>query len=64
MHSLSELKQIFEERGFKIKKWEGWILVVGKDKYTMLNDEYYINNILIKRKELLASIKVKKKESR
>jgi hypothetical protein len=52
MHSLSELKSFFEQNNVKVKEFSGWYLIVKKDKWTMLDDEYYVNGDLIKRKEI------------
>lgn len=62
MHSLRELKDLFITHNMKIKESGGWYLKVGKDTYTMLDDDYYKNGIIISRKEILTNIKKKKKK--
>jgi hypothetical protein len=62
MHSLTELKNLFLEKGHKIKEFLGWYLIVGKNRYTMLDDQYYVNGSFIKKKELISSIKQASKE--
>jgi len=59
MYTLVELKKVFEEHGHKINHWEGWRLIVGKNSYTILDNEYYVNGVIIKRKDLLSTIKTK-----
>lgn len=60
MHSLTELKKFFEDKGIPVGTFNGWLLKVKRDKWTMQNDEYYCNNTLVKRKEILAKYKFKK----
>jgi hypothetical protein len=57
MHNLSELKDLFLEKGHKIKEYMGWYLIIGKDRYTMANDVIYLNKQPISKKELIAKIK-------
>jgi hypothetical protein len=61
MHSLSDLKTLFLTNSIKIKNFGGWFLRVGKDTYTMLDDDYYKNRVKISRKEISASLKKKKR---
>ena len=61
MHSLKELKDLFIANGTKIKESGGWFLKVGRDVYTMLDDDYYKNNVRITRKEIVNNLKKKKK---
>ena len=61
MHSLKELKDVFITHNVKIKESGGWFLKVGKDVYTMFDDDYYKNNVKITRKEILNNLKKKKK---
>jgi len=61
MHTLSELKALFLQNDHKIKEFSGWYLIVGKDRYTMLNDQYHLNGEIIKRKDLVAKTKEKPK---
>ncbi len=61
MHSLKELKDVFITHNIKIKESGGWFLKVGKDVYTMFDDDYYKNNVKITRKEILNNLKKKKK---
>jgi hypothetical protein len=62
MHTLKELKDLFITHNIKIKQSGGWFLKVGKDTYTMLDDDYFKNNVKISRKEILAILKNKKKK--
>ena len=57
MHSLSELKALFLQMGHAIKEFTGWYLVQGKNRYTMMDDRYYVNGEPIKTKELIAIAK-------
>ena len=59
INCLSDLRKAFESCGKKIKEFGGWYMLVGKDKYTMLDGDIYLNNIKITRKELLAKLKTK-----
>lgn len=61
MHSLMDLKELAIQQGFKVKKSGGWFLDIGRDRYTMLSDVYYLNNKPITKKELLAKFKKKKR---
>jgi hypothetical protein len=62
MHTLKELKDLFITHNMKIKESGGWFLKVGRDVYTMLDDDYFKNNVKISRKEILANLKNKKKK--
>jgi hypothetical protein len=62
MHTLKELKDLFITYNMKIKESGGWFLKVGRDVYTMLDDDYFKNNVKISRKEILANLKNKKKK--
>jgi hypothetical protein len=59
MHNLSELRDALVAKGKKIKSFNGWCLIVGKDSYTMLSGEVYLNNTLLTKKELIAKINKK-----
>jgi len=59
MNSLSELKSLILERGHKIKEFSGWYLIVGKDRYTMLDGEFYLNKERIAKKDLSSRFKDK-----
>jgi hypothetical protein len=59
MHSLSDLRDLLVERGYKIKEFGGWYLDVGKDRYTMLDGDYYLNKNRLTKKELLAKLRKK-----
>jgi hypothetical protein len=61
MHSLSELKEIFINKGITIKESMGWYFKVDQDTFTMLDDEVYINLVKIGRKEILDYAKTKPK---
>lgn len=60
MHNLSDLRDMFLNKGTKIKKFVGWYLKVGKDTYTMLDGEIYKNKEKLTKKEVLAIFKKKK----
>lgn len=65
MHSLRELNDFLVEKGIKVKEYCGWYLTVGKERYTMLDGDFYINKERFTKKELLAKLngkKVKKKK--
>jgi hypothetical protein len=59
MHSLFDLKNLFLKKEIPIKSYNGWILKVKKDTWTMQDDQYYCNNELVKRKDILARYKKK-----
>lgn len=61
MHSLSDLRDLFVSHNIKIKEFGGWFLKVGKDTYTMLDDDYYKNGSIISKKEIQTNLKKKKK---
>jgi hypothetical protein len=53
MHSLNELKQFLESKAIKIKFYNGWKLLVGKDTWGMAHDVLYCNNEPVHKKEIL-----------
>lgn len=59
MHSLSELKKLFLDKEIPVKEFTGWKLKVRKDVWTMQDDQYYCNNELVKRKDILVRYKKK-----
>jgi hypothetical protein len=59
MHSLSELKKLLLDNNIPVKEYAGWYLKVKKDVWTMLDDQYYCNDKIVKRKEILARYKKK-----
>lgn len=62
MNSLSELRDYAVNKGYKIKNFNGYCLQIGKDKYTMLAGEIYLNHIKLPTKEILARFKEKRKK--
>jgi hypothetical protein len=59
VHSLSELQKLFLDKEIPVKEFSGWRLKVKKDIWTMQNDQYYCNDELVKRKDILARYKKK-----
>jgi hypothetical protein len=53
MHSLNELKQFLESKAIKIKFYNGWKLIVGKDTWGMAHDILYCNSEPVHKKEVL-----------
>ena len=53
MHSLNELKQFLESKHIKIKFYNGWKLIVGKDTWGMAHDILYCNSEPVQKKEVL-----------
>lgn len=53
MHSLNELKQFLESKAIKIKFYNGWKLIVGKDTWGMAHDILYCNSEPVHKKEIL-----------
>ncbi len=64
MHSLSELKNFLISREIEIKEFNGWLLKVGKDTWTMTNDIFYRNGTpqSLKEKGLFDNYKRKKQD--
>ena len=62
MNSLSELRVYAVNKGYKIKEFNGYALQIGKDTYTMLAGEIYVNRIKLPTKEVLAKFKEKRKK--
>jgi hypothetical protein len=63
MNSLSELRDYAVNKGYKIKEFNGYSLEIGRDRYTMLAGEIYVNRIKTPTKEILSKFKDKKKKS-
>lgn len=59
MHCLNDLKDLFEEYGYKVKEFTGHCLVVGKNRYGMILDQIYVNGELIDKKKIISEIKTK-----
>ena len=53
MHTLVALKTFFESKNIKITEFGGWYIIVKDDRWAMVADEYYVNNVLIDRKDIL-----------
>lgn len=60
MNSLSELRDYAVNKGYKIKEFNGYQLFIGKECYTMLAGEIYINKLKTPTKEVLSKFKEKK----
>jgi hypothetical protein len=52
MHTLGALKAFFESKKIKIKEFSGWYLIVKNDRWSMFDGEYYVNGVLIDRKNI------------
>ena len=59
MHSLNDLKDLFQEYGYKIKDFNGHSLVVGRNRYGMILDQIYVNGELADKKKIASEIKNK-----
>jgi len=59
MHSLNDLKDLFQEYGYKVKEFNGHSLVVGKNTYGMILDQIYVNGELMDKKKIIREIKNK-----
>ncbi len=58
MHTLFELKQMFENKQITIKEYNGWKLILGNgDDWGLAFDEYMVNNQVVTRKEIPQYIK-------
>ncbi len=57
MKELGELRDLFVAKGFEIADYCGWYLVVGKDRYGLVDGKFYRNGVLTPEKELLAGKK-------
>lgn len=64
MHSLNELKQLLESKEIKIKFYNGWKLIVGKDTWGMAHDILYCNSEPVHKKEVLVRAKQSIEEDR
>jgi len=64
MNCLSDLKELFVANGYKIKRFVGYELLVGKDIYGMYDGEFFKNYEKVNEKELIASIKNKNKKKK
>lgn len=53
MNNLSELRDRFIEKGFTVAAYCGWYLVVGKDRYGLVDGKFYKNNVLTPEKDLM-----------
>lgn len=53
MHSLTDLKNLFEKNGIKIKSFGGWRLTTYKlGVWSMVDDVYRHNSVPIERSEI------------
>jgi hypothetical protein len=57
MHTLSDLNHLLTENNIPVDEFIGWRLVCGDDTWSMLDDQYYKNNVLVSRKEILKYVK-------
>jgi hypothetical protein len=53
MNNLGELRDYAVARGYKIKEFNGYALHIGRDTYTMLAGEIYLNKVKTPTKEIL-----------
>ena len=53
MNSLSEFKALLESHGITVTDSVGYQFNVRKDVWTMLDGDYYCNNVIVKPKEKL-----------
>lgn len=59
MHCLNDLKDLFEEYGYKVKEFNGHSLTVGKNTYGIILDQIYVNGELTNKKKIISEIKTK-----
>jgi len=52
MSSLTALCSLFEQKRIRVTEFGGWYIVVGKDRWTMFDDQIYLNGILINNKDI------------
>lgn len=58
MHSLCDLKKLFENSGIEIEHFSGWqIITVEHGTWSMVFDEYYRNRELISRDDIKKYLK-------
>jgi hypothetical protein len=53
MHSLAELRDFLESKEIKIKSYNGWQIVVGKETWGMAHDVIYCGAEPVAKKEIL-----------
>lgn len=64
MHTLGEFRDYLIGHNVKVKEFKGWYVKVGKDIYTMLDSEIYLNTVKMNTKELLNSFNPKKPKAK
>lgn len=52
MHSLTELRQYFQQNKIQIKESCGWYFKCNQDTWTMLDDIFYLNNNPVTKKQV------------
>lgn len=52
MHSISDLKELFIKSGIERIFSQGWYLDCCGDRWTMLNDVYYLNGKPVSKKDI------------
>lgn len=59
MNSLSELRDHLSSKEIEIKEFNGWLLKIGKDTWTMTNGKFYKNGMPqnLKQKDLFDNYK-------
>ena len=53
MHSLRELRDFLETKEIKVKSYNGWQLIVGKETWGMAHDVIYCGSEPVTKKEIL-----------
>jgi hypothetical protein len=64
MNSLSEFKALLEAHGIVVKESVGYQFNVRRDIWTMLDGNYYCNNVIAKPKEKLQEYLTAPKEKK
>lgn len=67
MHTLAELRTLLKQYGREILDSPGMYIQTDQELWTMKFDEYYIDGVFIKRKDILSLLKAtqrKKKDER
>lgn len=57
MHTISELKELLQQHKIRIDESLGWYLICNGDKWTMLDDVYYLNSRPVTKKDIIAYAK-------
>jgi hypothetical protein len=54
MHTIVELRELFQQHKIRIEESMGWYLRCNGDRWTMLDDVYYLNDKPVNKKEVIA----------